>query len=89
VAETSAASALSGVSLLLAGLLAGYLAAGAVQVRMVAQLAAAPGDPQAAERVALASAVGIWELAGLASVLIAIAVIIVTRRVRRAGAATR
>lgn len=89
VTETTAASALSGVSLLLAGLLAGYLAAGAVQVRMVAQLAAAPGHRQAAERVALASAVGIWELAGLASVLIAIAVIILTRRVRRAGAATR
>jgi hypothetical protein len=33
--------------------------------------------------------VGVWELAGLVSVLIAIAVIILTGRARRAGAVTR
>jgi hypothetical protein len=88
-AEATAASALSGASLLLGGLMTGYLAAGAVQVRMVTQLAAGPGHTQAAERLALAGAVGVWELAGLVSVLIAIAVIILTGRARRAGAVTR
>jgi hypothetical protein len=89
LAEASAASALSGVSLLLAGLMTGYLASGAVQVRMVTQLAAAPAHLQAADRLALAGAVGVWELAGLFSVLFAIAVTILTARARRAGAATR
>jgi hypothetical protein len=88
-AEATAASALSGASLLLGGVLAGYLAAGAVQVRMVTQLAAGPGHTQAAERLALAGAVGVWELAGLVSVLIAMAVIILAGRARRAGAVTR
>jgi hypothetical protein len=96
-AKATAASALSGASLLLGGVMTGYLAAGAVQVRMVAQLAASPGATQgatpgatqAAERLALAGAVGVWELAGLVSVLIAIAVIILTGRARRAGAVTR
>jgi hypothetical protein len=88
-AEATAASALSGASLLLAGVMTGYLAAGAVQVRMVTQLAAGPGRTQAAERLALAGAVGVWELAGLVSGLIAIGVIILTGRARRAGAVTR
>jgi MFS family permease len=96
-AKATAASALSGASLLLGGLLTGYLAAGAVQVRMVTQLAAGPGQgqgnspgyTQAGERLALAGAVGVWELVGLVSVLIAIAVIILTGRARRAGAVTR
>jgi hypothetical protein len=83
------ASALSGASLLLSGVMTGYLAAGAVQVRMVTQLAAGSNHPQAGERLALAGAVGAWELAGLVSVLIAIAVIILTGRARRAGAVTR
>jgi hypothetical protein len=48
-----------------------------------------PGTLQAGERLALAGAVGVWELAGLVSVLIAIAVIILTGRARRAGAVTR
>jgi hypothetical protein len=87
--EATAASALSGVSLLMAGLLTGYLAAGAVQVRMVTQLATAHGGGQAAERMALGGAVGVWELAGLVSVMMAIAVIILTGRARRAGAGTR
>src|ERR1700690_1350053 len=38
LAESGVASALAGVSLLLAGLMTGYLAAGAVQVRMVTDL---------------------------------------------------
>ena len=42
----TAASALSGVGLLLAGLMTGYLAVGSVQVRMVMRLAAAPGGPR-------------------------------------------
>jgi hypothetical protein len=100
-AKATAASALSGASLLLGGLMTGYLAAGAVQVRMVTQLAAgqgpgpgqgqgnSPGYTQAGERLALAGAVGVWELVGLVSVLIAIAVIILTGRARRAGAVTR
>ncbi|HEX4257925.1 MAG TPA: hypothetical protein VH089_22735, partial [Streptosporangiaceae bacterium] len=96
-AKATAASALSGASLLLGGLMTGYLAAGAVQVRMVTQLAvgqgqgqgSSPGQTQATERLALAGAVGVWELVGLVSVLIAIAVIILTGRARRAGAVTR
>jgi len=92
-ASATAASALSGASLLLGGLMAGYLTAGAVQVRMVTQLAVGhgqvPGRAQWAERLALAGAVGAWELVGLVSVLIAIAVIILTGRARRAGAVTR
>jgi hypothetical protein len=63
----------------------------------VSQLAGAPGATagaihgagQAGERLALAGAVGVWELAGLVSVSIAIAVIILTGRARRAGAVTR
>ncbi len=88
-AEATAASALSGASLLLSGVMTGYLAAGAVQMRMVTQLASGPGHTQAGARLALAGAVGVWELAGLVSVLIAIAVIILTGRARRAGAVTR
>ncbi len=92
-AKATAASALSGASLLLGGLMTGYLAAGAVQVRMVTQLAVGPGQvpgrTQGAERLALAGAVGAWELVGLVSVLIAMAVIILTGRARRAGAVTR
>ena len=87
-AATSVASALTGASLLLTGVMTGYLAAGAVQVRMVSQLARPPGATEAAERLALAGAVGVWELAGLVSVLIAIAVIILTGRARRAGVVT-
>jgi hypothetical protein len=88
-AAGTAASALSGVSLLLAGLMTGYLGAGAVQVRMVTQLAAIPGHARGPERLALASAAGVWELAGLVSLVIAITVVILTARARRAGAVTR
>jgi hypothetical protein len=84
LAGASRASALAGASLLLGGVMTGYLAAGAVQVRMVTQVAT-PGG----ERLALAGAVGVWELAGLVSVLIAMAVIFLTGRARRAGAVTR
>jgi hypothetical protein len=89
LAEAGVASALSGVSLLVAGLLTGYLASGAVQVRMVTHLTVGPAQLQAAERLALASAVGVWELAGLFSVFVAIAVIFLTGRARRTGAAAR
>ena len=89
LAEAGVASALSGVSLLVAGLLTGYLASGAVQVRMVTHLTVGPAELQAAERLALASAVGVWELAGLFSVFVALAVIFLTGRARRAGAAMR
>jgi hypothetical protein len=89
LAEAGVASALSGVSLLVAGLLTGYLASGAVQVRMVTHLTVGPAQLQAAERLALAGAVGVWELAGLFSVFVAIAVIFLTGRARRAGAAMR
>ncbi len=89
LAEAGVASALSGMSLLVAGLLTGYLASGAVQVRMVTHLTVGPAELQAAERLALASAVGVWELAGLFSVFVAIAVIFLTGRARRAGAAMR
>jgi hypothetical protein len=89
LAEAGVASALSGVSLLVAGLLTGYLASGAVQVRMVTHLTVGPAQLQAAERLALASAVGVWELAGLFSVFVALAVIFLTGRARRAGAAGR
>jgi len=55
------ASALSGVSLLLAGLMTGYLAARSVPVRLVMRLAAAPP----AARGALTRAAGLWNwLAG-------------------------
>ena len=74
----TAASALSGVSLLLAGLMTGYLAVGSVQVRMVMRLAA----PLAA-RGALARAAGLWELAGAASVVTVMVVIFVAGRARR------
>ncbi|MBV9794348.1 MAG: hypothetical protein JO016_10455 [Actinobacteria bacterium] len=101
LAETGVAGALSGVSLLLAGLMTGYLASGAVQVRMVTQavtqLAASPAARQAApaaqqtaqqtaQRLALAGAVGVWELAGLFSVLIAIGVTFLIGRARRTRA---
>jgi hypothetical protein len=89
LAEAGVASALSGVSLLVAGLLTGYLASGAVQVRMVTHLTVGPAELQAGERLALASAVGVWELAGLFSVFVAVAVIFLTGRARRAGAADR
>jgi hypothetical protein len=89
LAEAGVASALSGVSLLVAGLLTGYLASGAVQVQMVTHLTVGPAELQAAERLALASAVGVWELAGLFSVFVAIAVIFLTGRARRTGAAAR
>jgi hypothetical protein len=46
------------VSLLLAGLMTGYLAVGSVQVRMVMRLAAAAP----AARGTLARAAGLWEL---------------------------
>ncbi len=89
LAEAGVASALSGMSLLVAGLLTGYLASGAVQVRMVTHLTVGPAELQAAERLALASAVGVWELAGLFSVFVALTVIFLTGRARRAGAAMR
>jgi hypothetical protein len=89
LAEAGVASALSGVSLLVAGLLTGYLASGAVQVRMVTHLTVGPAELQAAERLALASAAGVWELAGLFSVFIAVAVIFLIGRARRAGTAAR
>ena len=85
LADASAASALSGVSLLLAGLMTGYLAAGSVQVRMVLRLAAAPS----AARSALTGAAGLWELAGAGSVVIVMAAIIIAGRARRAGASAR
>jgi hypothetical protein len=85
LAESGVASALAGVSLLLAGLMTGYLAAGAVQVRMVTDLTVG----SAAERTALAGAVGVWELAGLFSLLLAIAVIFLTGKARRSGADAR
>ena len=80
----TAASALSGVSLLLAGLMTGYLAAGSVQVRMVLRLAAAPP----AARGALAGAAGLWELAGAGSVVAAMTVIFIAGRACRAGVAS-
>jgi hypothetical protein len=89
LADTCVASALSGVSLLLAGLMTGYLASGAVQVRMVTQLTGGAADPRAAERLALAGAVGVWELAGLFSVLIAIGVTFLTGWARRTRAPAR
>jgi hypothetical protein len=85
LADASAASALSGVSLLLAGLMTGDLAAGSVQVRMVVRLAAAPS----AARSALTGAAGLWELAGAGSVVIVMAAIIIAGRARRAGASAR
>ena len=93
LADAGMASALSGVSLLLAGLMTGYLASGAVQVRMVTQLA--PGGAvqaaaeRAGERLALAAALGVWELAGLFSVLIAIGVTFLTGWARRTRAPAR
>ena len=85
LADASVASALSGVSLLLTGLMTGYLAAGSVQVRMVIRLAAAP----TAARAALTGAAGLWELAGAGSVVIVMAAIIIAGRARRAGASGR
>ena len=85
LADASVASALSGVSLLLTGLMTGYLAAGSVQVRMVIRLAAAP----TAARAALTAAAGLWELAGAGSVVIVMAAIIIAGRARRAGAPAR
>jgi hypothetical protein len=94
LADAGLASALSGVSLLLAGLMTGYLASGAVQVRMIAQAtaqvtgqaAAQPAAQRGAERLALAGALGVWELAGLFSVLIAIGVTFLTGWARRTRA---
>jgi hypothetical protein len=93
LADAGLASALSGVSLLLAGLMTGYLASGAVQVRMVTQLTAkpalGPAVQQAEERLALAGALGVWELASLFSVLIAIGVTFLTGWARRTRAPAR
>jgi len=55
----------------------------------VTHLTVGPAELQTAERLALASAVGVWELAGLFSVFVALAVIFLTGRARRAGAASR
>jgi len=68
-----------------AGVMAGYLAVGSVQVRMVMRLAAAP----LAARGALARAAGLWELAGAASVVTVMAVIFFTGRARRVCVAGR
>jgi hypothetical protein len=70
------ASALSGASLMLAGLMTGYLAAGSVQVRMVASLA--PARP--AVRGALTGAAGLWELAGAAAIALVTTVVIIAGR---------
>jgi hypothetical protein len=56
-----AAGALSGVVILLAGLVAGYLAAGAVQLHAIAGTVTAP-----AARAALAAAAGHWALVAAA-----------------------
>ena len=85
LADASVASALSGVSLLLTGLMTGYLAAGSVQVRLLIRLAAA----RPAARAALTGAAGLWELAGAGSVVIVMAAIIIAGRARRAGAPAR
>jgi hypothetical protein len=78
-------SALSGASLMLAGLMTGYLAAGSVQVRMVASLA--PARP--AVGGALTGAAGLWELAGAVAVVIVTTVVIVAARARPGGTGTR
>jgi hypothetical protein len=72
----TAASALSGASLMLAGLMTGYLAAGSVQVRMVASLAPA----RLAVRGALTGAAGLWELAGAAAVAVVTTAVIIGGR---------
>ncbi len=84
----TAAGALSGVTLLLAGLMTGYLAVGSVQVRMVLRLAAGSAAGTGA-RGALAGAAGRCELAGAGSVVIVMAAIFIAGRACRAGAAGR
>ena len=58
---SGAAGALAGVVILLAGLVAGYLAAGAVQLHAIAGAVTAP-----AARAALAAAAGHWALVAAA-----------------------
>jgi hypothetical protein len=85
LADATAAGALASVSLMLSGLMTGYVAVGAVQVRMVAGLAPAPP----AVRGALTGAVGLWELGGAAALLIAMTGIIIAGRARHGYAGPR
>ncbi len=85
LADATAAGALSAVSLMLTGLMTGYFAVGAVQVRMVAGLAPAPS----AVRGALTGAAGLWELAGAAALVIVMTAIMIAGRARRGCAGAR
>ena len=65
IAEATPAGAMTGLSLALAGAMTGYLAAGAIQIRLVGSLAAA-AQPSAVTG-ALTRAAGTWELAAAAA----------------------
>jgi hypothetical protein len=65
IAEATPAGAMTGLSLALAGAMTGYLAAGAIQIRLVGSLAAA-AQPSAVTG-ALTRAAGSWELAAAAA----------------------
>jgi hypothetical protein len=65
IAEATPAGAMTGLSLALAGAMTGYLAAGAIQIRLVGSLAAA-AQPSAVVG-ALTRAAGTWELAAAAA----------------------
>ena len=89
---TGAAGAMAGVAILLAGVVVGYLAAGAVQLRA---LTTAPA-PQASGgalvtatgRWALVAATGRWALLA-AAVTVAVALAVAVATIRRPGAAGR
>jgi hypothetical protein len=57
--------------------------------QVTGQAAAQPAAQRGAERLALAGALGVWELAGLFSVLIAIGVTFLTGWARRTRAPAR
>ena len=88
IAEAPAAGAMTGLSLVLTGALTGYMAAAALQIRLVGAVAAAAARAQAAVRVpvmtgALTTSAGTWELAAAATAGVAAAAALFIGRARR------
>jgi hypothetical protein len=91
IAEATPSGAMAGLSLALAGAMIGYLAAGAIQIRLVGSASAAAARAPAAARVsamadALTRAAGTWELAAAAAAAAAaVGVLFIGRARRRKG----
>jgi hypothetical protein len=88
IAEAPAAGAMTGLSLVLMGVLTGYMAAAAFQIRLVGAVTEAAARAQAAVRVpavtgALTATAGTWELAAGAAAGVAAAAALFIGRARR------